>query len=535
MSAANVDHFFGIPGHSILDILDEIRGRSEFRFILNRHEQGSSYMAYGFSRASRRPSVCMATSGPGATNLVSGVAAAYKAAIPMIAITGMDKRHILGIGGPQQFDQVALYAPITKWSHMAASAEELPHVMRKAFQIALQWPPGPVHLSFPSDILRQSIEDVSCAPAAYEVAPTTWDRHLVAKIASNILEAKSPLLIAGRELLWQGAVGKVVELAEYLQIPVATTMDNPDSFPNTHPLGLGPVGPFQGWDPANKAIANADLILTIGVRFDMDLTGTVPPRTLMPRAERLIQVNCSEERIGHVFPVDIGAVGHLGDFASALLAQLKRMPRREATPSVQNDKREWYARREAEADQGATPVKAAYVAQTVRRVLERDAILVPDIGTFFVIANRYLDTFEPDTFHFAENFAAVGSAFPMSLGVKLAKPSAQVVCLTGDGGLGMNLSELVTAVREKIKVTVIVFNDFGYGLIRSYQKNAFGSRLIGTEFGGQDFAKLAEGYGALGLRVTEPGELAAALELALASDVPAVVDVNVDRRDFGAD
>lgn len=533
--AENVEYLFGIPGWDVLDILDAVRGHPQFRFILTRHEQGASYMAYGCSRGSRKPTVCLATCGPGATNLVSGIAAAHKASIPMIAITGKQERRLLEIGGLQELDQVALYAPITKWSHLVSNAEKIPQIMRKAFQVALSWPQGPVHLNFPSDILAQEIEFEPEAPAARRAASfPSWNGELIATIAADLLAARAPVVIAGRELLWDDSVQKVVELAELLGIPAVTTMDQMDTFPNTHSLGLGPMGAMGGWSLANRAVSNADLILALGVRFDYDLTSTRTPHHVVPRDARIIQINRGLESIGVVYPVHIGAAGQLGSFVDALINELKGGPGRPPTIGLEVEKRRWYSERAAAADGTATPIKAAYAAHVLREILPKDGAIVVDVGNFTRFVRPYLDTFQPGTFYYTENFVAVGSALPMSIGLKLAKPSQQVVCLCGDGGMGMNLSEIETAVREKVKVTAVVLNDFGFGNIRSRQRDVYESRFIGTDFSYQDFARLAEGYGALGLRVDRSEELPRALETALASDLPAVVDIHVDRRDFGA-
>ena len=533
--AEQIEFVFGIPGYDVLDILDAVRVHPEMRFILTRHEQGASYMAYGCSRGSRKPTVCVATCGPGATNLVSGIAAAHKASIPMLAITGKQERRLLDIGGLQELDQVALYAPITKWSHLVSNAEKIPQIMRKAFQVALSWPPGPVHLNFPADILAQEIEFEPEVPTTRRPASfPSWNGELIDTIAADLMKAEAPVMIAGRELLWDDAVGKAVELAELLGIPAVTTMDQMDAFPNTHPLGLGPMGAMGGWPPANKVLSKADLILALGVRFEFDITSTRTPYQVVPREARIIQINRGLDSIGVVYPVQVGAAGHLDSFLDALTARLKGEPRRPKVIGLEEEKQRWYSERAAAADGVSSPIKAPYAAQVLRQTLPVDGAIVVDVGNFGRHVRPYLDTFQPGTFHYTENFVAVGSALPVSIGLKLANPSKQVVCVCGDGGMAMNLSEIETAVREKIKITAVVLNDFGYGLIRSRQRDVYGSRFIGADFCFQDFARLAEGYGALGLKVDRPEEMTPALETALASDLPAVIDIRVDRRDFGA-
>jgi len=525
----NIRHVFHLPGSQIIDILDEIY-QSPIRAIMTRHEQGAAFMADGYARATRGVGVCMATVGPGAVNLVSGIAAAYKASIPVIAITGVHDQKILERDSFHEMDQVGLFKPITKWSACVNQPEKIPEMLRKAFRIALTGRRGPVHLAIPSNVSEGEVDFQESSPSRYRAAiPSACPEDFADAVLRLLEQAKFPVIFAGGEVLWSRAGGDLVRLAEALEIPAVTTRDHPDAFPNRHPLGMGIIGKGRG-EAGNRAMKRADLILALGAKFDYQSTRY--GFDIIPEKAKIVHVSINPEEVGRVYPVELGMVCDVGPVIRTLLLRGKEKRlnfglRKES----EQIKLESQKKRDSEIDWNSLPLRPQAIVRSLRDQLPRETIVVVDGGNFAKHVRRHFDFFENDTFHYPDDFGSVGASFPMALGVKLAKPEQPVVCLTGDGGFLLNSQELETAVREKINVIVVVFNDFGFGNVRAYQKEKFEGRTM-CDFDNPPFGELARLFKADGAQVKTLNELKEAVQTGLTCGKTYVIDVTMSREEL---
>jgi len=441
-----IRHVFHLPGSQIIDILDEIY-QSPIRSIMTRHEQGAAFMADGYARAPRGVGVCMATVGPGAVNLVSGIAASYKASIPVIAITGVHDQKILERDSFHEMDQVGIFKPITKWSASINQPEKIPEMLRKAFRVALTGRRGPVHLAIPSNVSAGEVDFQESSPSKYRAAiPSACPKGFTDEALRLIEQAEFPVIFAGGEILWSRAGRDLIQLAEALQIPAVTTRDHPDAFPNRHPLGMGMIGKGRG-EAGNRTMQRADLILALGAKFDYQSTRY--DFDIIPEKAKIIHVSINPEEVGRVYPIELGMVCDVGPVIKALLQRVKE---KRLTFGLRKEleriKVESQKKRDSEIDLDTLPLRPQAIVRTLRDHLPRETIIVVDGGNFAKHVRRHFDLFENDTFHYPDDFGSVGSSFPMALGVKLARPERPVVCLAGDGGFLLNSQELETAVRE---------------------------------------------------------------------------------------
>jgi thiamine pyrophosphate-dependent acetolactate synthase large subunit-like protein len=524
-----IRHVFHLPGSQIIDILDEIY-QSPIRSIMTRHEQGAAFMADGYARAPRGVGVCMATVGPGAVNLVSGIAASYKASIPVIAITGVHDQKILERDSFHEMDQVGIFKPITKWSASINQPEKIPEMLRKAFRVALTGRRGPVHLAIPSNVSAGEVDFQESSPSKYRAAiPSACPKGFTDEALRLIEQAKFPVIFAGGEILWSRAGRDLIQLAEALQIPAVTTRDHPDAFPNRHPLGMGMIGKGRG-EAGNRTMQRADLILALGTKFDYQSTRY--DFDIIPEKAKIVHVSINPEEVGRVYPIELGMVCDVGPVIKALLQRVKE---KRLTFGLRKEleriKVESQKKRDSEIDLDTLPLRPQAIVRTLRDHLPRETIVVVDGGNFAKHVRRHFDLFENDTFHYPDDFGSVGSSFPMALGVKLARPERPVVCLAGDGGFLLNSQELETAVREKINVMVVVFNDFGFGNVRAYQKERFEERFM-CDFDNPPFGELARLFKADGTQVKTLGELKEAVRTGLTCEKPYVIDVTMSREEL---
>jgi len=515
-----IDHVFGIPGTMNLPILDVLRATPQIRFILTRHEQGAAFMAYGYARSLHRAAVVTATEGPGVTNLVTGIGAAWKGCVPVISISGAQDMFMREKNASQDIDQVTLCRPITKWAYSIPTVGKLQESVRRAFRVALDEPPGPVHLDASSDILLQKVEPEAIAPDAYRpgslacCAPADLDRA-----AQAISRAKKPVLLAGGGVLREDALAALRRLAEATGIPVATLQYHPDAYPTSYPLSLGPIG-RNGYASANDALPQADVIVAIGAHLDK--FSTAFKYGVIGKDAKLIHHNPAGTDIGVVFPVAQAIVGSTLSFIDGLAQRLKQ---KWNWMDVARVRRDWDAEREKMIDMKQVPILPPVVARAMREALPQDGILIADAGNAGKHARVFMDTFQPDTYMYSDDWGSVGGAFPIAMGAKLARPEQPVMAAVGDMGMMCNIGELETAVREKIPVVCVVFNDRGLGNERAFQKELYGGRLFAVDYNDIDFGALAKAFGAHGERVTQPTEVLPAIKRALASGLPAVVDV----------
>lgn len=521
-----IDHVFGIPGTMNLPILDVLRTTPGIRFILTRHEQGAAFMAYGFARSLHRPAVVTATEGPGVTNLATGIGAAYKGYIPVISVSGAQELWMREKDASQDIDQVTLNRPITKWAYAIPAASKIQEALRRAFRIALAEPLGPVHLDASKEVLLEQCAPEPIAPAAYR--PTTLascsdpDMDKAAEIIAN---ARKPVLLAGGGVLRENALPSLRNLVEATGIPVATLQYTPDAYPSTFPHSLGPLG-RNGWSSANRAVPEADVVVAIGAHIDY--FSSTFKYGILSREAKLIHHSAVGTDIGVVFPVAQAVAGSTASFVAGLAARLRG--KRWQWCDIAGLRRDWQAERERLLDRTARPIVAPLVAHAIREALPADGIVIIDAGNAGKHVRTFMDTHQPDTFMYISDWGSVGAGLPIALGAKLARPRQPVIAAVGDMGMMCNVGELETAVRERIAVVCVVFNDRGLGNERAFQKEHYGGRFFGVDYGDVDFAALARVFGAHGERVTEPPLLVPAIKRALESGKPAVVDVVIDQK-----
>jgi thiamine pyrophosphate-dependent acetolactate synthase large subunit-like protein len=509
-----IDHVFGIPGTMNLPILDVLRATPDIRFVLTRHEQGAAFMAYGFARALNRPAIVTATEGPGVTNLATGLGAAYKGRVPVISISGAQELWVREKNASQDIDQVTMHLPITKWAYSIPSPKKAQEAVRRAFRVALAEPLGPVHLDVSRDILLEEVEAEPIPPEAYR--PTSLPACAAGALdraADEIAKARRPIFLAGGGVLREDALPALQRLAESTGIPVATLQYHPDAFPTTHPLALGPLG-RNGYSSANRAMPQADVVVALGAHID--LFSTTFKHGIISRDAKLIHHSMAGTDIGVVFPVAQAVTGSTLSFIEGLAQRLGKSNK--GWIDVAKLKEDWEIERAALLKPTAVPVVPPVVAHAMRQALPADGIMVVDAGNAGKHMRVFMDTHQPNTYMYSDDWGSVGAAFPIAMGARLARPKQPVMAAIGDMGMMCNIGELETAVRERIPVVCVVFNDFGLGNERAFQKELYGGRLFGVDYGDVDFAALARVFGAFGERVEEPS----------------VVDVVIDQNTLAA-
>ncbi|MDF1590954.1 MAG: thiamine pyrophosphate-binding protein [Desulfobacterales bacterium] len=521
-----IQHVFHLPGSQIIDILDEIY-QSPIRPIMTRHEQGAAFMAEGYARATRGVGVCMSTVGPGAVNLVAGVAASYKAGTPVIAITGVHDQKMLEKDSFHEIDQVGVFKPITKWSAYVPQSEKIPEMMRKAFRIALTGRKGPVHLAILDNASKGTVNFPRSRPSRYRTqTPPTCPEETIDQMVGLLQKARFPFILAGVDTLWSRAGHDLVELAEAAGIPVGTLRDSWGAFPASHPLGVGMVARSRG-EAGNRCIQQADLILALGVKFDFQSTRY--SYDIIPQKAKIIHVTNDPEEVGRIYPVKIGAVCDPGPVIKALVKKVKaRNIHFNLIDTISEIKKTARKKLDAEVDPKAVPLQPQAIVRTLRKTLPPDTIIVMDGGNFAKHVRRQFDIVEIDTYHYPDDFGSVGASFPMALGVKVACPQRPVACLNGDGAFLLNSQELETAVREKINVLTVVFNDFGFGNVRAYQKTKYECRFM-CDHDNPPFDKMARLFKADGAHVESLDQLERAVKKGLRSKKPYIIDVMMTR------
>ncbi len=523
-----VDHVFGIPGTQNLAIIDALRDTPQIRFILTRHEQGAAFMAYGFARAGLRPAVVTATEGPGVTNLATAIGAAYRGLVPVISICGVQESSMRERDATQDMDQVTFMRPITKWAYSIPNVHKVQESVRKAFRVALTEPQGPTHIEAASEILLEHTAIEAIAPAAYRntVLPSCSSAQLD-QVCALLEGAQRPVFVVGRGVISEAATDAMAALAERTGIPVAALQYSPDAFPSSHALALGPLG-RNGFSSANRSVPQADVIVAIGAHIDV--FSTMYKYGIFNEHAKLVHHSAAPGQIGIVFPVALGVTGSTASFIAGLSERAAKAGLRKAWVDVAKARADWEAELQGAVRHEAEPIQSQFVAHMIRKVLPRDGLLVVDAGNGGKHVRSYFKSYEPGTFFCIDDWASVGGSFPIALGAKLARPDRPVLCASGDMGAMCNIGELETAVREKIPVVYVVFNDQGLGNERAFQNEHYGGRFYAVDYQNPDFGALAKVFGAHGEHVTRPGDLEGALQRAFASGKPAIVDVMIDQR-----
>lgn len=532
LRAEEVKHVFYLPGSGILPILDALYDADEIQTIHTRHEQSAAHMADGYARATGKPGVCLVPNGPGITNTISGIATAQAAYSPVVLIAGAPVTAQMGRETIQEIDQQAVLKPLVKWNTHTTHADRIPELLRHAFRVALSGRKGPVHVDIPRDLLYEVVDINVVHWKDYRTTgKMRGDLNLVKQAAEQLITSKRPLIIAGGGVLWDEATPQALALAELLTIPIATSYGHMDAIPSDHPLAVGQLG-RDGSEAARRLTQNSDLILALGTELG-HLT-TFYGYKYIPKGTPIIQVNIDPREIGRNYPVEIGIVGDIKEITKELTSETKALlgetapknqPRLE---EITNIKEEQKTENADKANCEAMPIKPQRVFKELRDFAARDAIIVLDEGGTCTFGNHLLEFYQPRTFLSPLKFACLGWAFPAALGAKVANPHRQVFTVCGDGGFAMSMHELGTAVQYDIPVVVLVLNNYSFGSEKASQKYFFESRYIGTDLINPNFTKVAEAYGAFGVKVEKPSDLRSALQEASNAGTVAVIDVTVD-------
>ncbi|MGQ9469075.1 MAG: biosynthetic-type acetolactate synthase large subunit [Nitrososphaerales archaeon] len=521
-----VDVIFGLPGGAILPVYDVIHD-SKIRHVLVRHEQSAAHMADGYARASGKVGVCMATSGPGATNLVTGIATAYMDSSPIIAITGQVPKAMIGKDAFQETDIIGITTPITKYNFQPRHASEIPKIVKMAFQIASTGRPGPVVIDIPRDV-QTEVADMDF-PENVEIRgykPNISPHPLQVEKATELLtKAERPFILAGGGVIISNASQNLQSVAELLLAPVATTLMGKGCFPENHPLSLGTIG-MHGTLEANKSVLEADVLLAVGMRFSDRSTGKISefcPDT------KIIQIDIDPSEIGKNKAVDVPIVGDVNKTLIELYNSLsKRLEKREGSlwlKRIQQIKEEYKDKIRIDQSKDLTPPR---LLRELREILPHDTIVTTEVGQNQMWASLHFKVYKPRTFISSGGLGTMGFGFPAAIGVKVAKPDVPVFDIAGDGSFIMTANSLATSVTENIPVTVVILNNSMLGMVAQWQRLFYNRRYSAVELGEYpDFVKLTEAFGAHGTRVDSLDEFKKAVKQALKSDVTTVIDVPI--------
>jgi acetolactate synthase I/II/III large subunit len=516
-----VDVVFGLPGGVLLPLYDAIY-QSDLRHILVRHEQGAAHMADGYARATGKVGVCIATSGPGATNLVTGIANAYMDSVPMVAITGQVNTWLIGKDAFQEADITGITLPITKHNYLLRNARDITRVFREAFYIARSGRPGPVLIDLPRDVTVDEVEFTWPEVDLPGYHPSFKAHEMqIKKAAKALMEAERPVIYAGGGVRYAAAHGELFNLAQKINAPVTTTLMGVGCFPEDHPLSLGMLG-MHGTKYANYAIQESDLILAVGARFDDRVTGKIA--SFAPRA-KVVHIDVDPAEIGKNVRVDIPVVGDAKSALMALEKEVSPKPKGAWTEKITS----WKKDHPLHYIPDMNIIKPQFVIEKLCE-LAGDAIITTEVGQNQMWAAQFFVHKDPQKFISSGGLGTMGYGFPAAIGAKMGRPECEVIDIAGDGSFLMNSQELATAVMNDIPVKVAILNNGCLGMVRQWQELFFEKRYSATILGrtSPDFVKLAEAYGAVGLRATKPSEVESVIRTALATDRPCIMDFIVN-------
>lgn len=532
LEAEGVDVVFGYPGGQAIRIYDALYDSKRVKHVLARHEQGAVHAADGYARATGRPGVAIVTSGPGATNTVTGIATAYMDSVPLVIITGQVPRGVIGTDSFQESDIVGITMPVVKHSYLLQSTDELTRTFREAFHIAVTGRPGPVLIDVPSDLagemMRFEYPDAVNLPS---YKPTyRGNAKQVKQAVAHIMQAKSPVIFAGGGIVASDAAPELLAVAERMQIPVATSLMGKGVFPAGHALDLGGVG-MHGSKYANLALTECDLIIAAGARFSDRVTGRLDG--FAPHAD-VIHIDIDPAEIGKVVEAQVPIVGDAKGVLAAIDEELAKEGARPATNAWLAQIAEWrerYPLYDPELDRGSELVVPEVMLGRLSELLDPESsIVVTEVGQHQMWAAQCIDRVRPRTFLTSGGLGTMGFGFPAAIGAAMARPDAQVVCIAGDGSFQMNVQEMATAAVHGVPVKVLVVDNRCLGMVHQWQKLFFGERYSSTLLEAvPDFVKLADAYGWQAERIELASEVDAALARMLAAEGPYLLDVAVSR------
>ncbi len=525
----SVKVIFGLPGGAVLPLYDALYSAG-IRHLMMRHEQAAVFAADGYARVTGKPGVCLVTSGPGATNLMTGLTSALMDSIPVVAMTGQVPASLIGKDAFQEADTVGTALPATKRAFMVRRAADIPSVIQQAFHIAVSDRPGPVLVDLPKNVLMESAEATYPAgPAAdHPRRQREWNESEIRRAVDMILESNQPVLYVGGGVIASNASGELQELAELTQIPVTTTLMGLGSFPSRHPLSLGMLG-MHGAYATNTAVCHSDLLIAVGARFDDRVTGRIDG---FASHAKKIHLDVDPAEVNKNVAVDLALVGDAHETLQALVAEI----RRRGKVVVRPERHQWMQRIESwkhehplDYDKYAGVIKPQAVIEAVSEIASQDAIISVDVGQHQMWAAQFYNFRQPRAWLSSSGLGTMGYGFPAAVGAQMAFPDRQVIAFVGDGGFQMTLNDLATIVQYRVPVKIIVINNRSLGMVRQWQEIFFEKRYCDIDLNfSPDFVKLAESYGIRAARVDHQNDVSDAIRDALSDREPRLIDFTVD-------
>ncbi|MBN2645199.1 MAG: biosynthetic-type acetolactate synthase large subunit [Desulfuromonadaceae bacterium] len=534
LALEGVETVFGYPGGTVINIYDDLMD-SPIHHILTRHEQAAVHAADAYSRVTGKVGVAIATSGPGATNTITGIATAYMDSIPMVIITGQVPTPLIGNDAFQEADMVGITRPITKHNYLVRDVKDLARIVKEAFYIARSGRPGPVLVDLPKDV--QMATAVFEYPETVELRgykPTTAaNPRQLEKAVDMILQARKPVIYVGGGATLSDVSEDLKAFAEAIQAPLTTTLMGMASFPKQHPLSVGMLG-MHGTFYANMAVTNADLLIALGARFDDRVTGKIA--TFAPHA-KIIHVDVDPTSIKKNVRVDLPVVGVLPDVLPRLVEGLQSQPERlaeavEATQGWRDQVEEWKQQHPMAYKKTKSTIKPQYVIEKLRELSDDDAIVTTEVGQHQMWTAQFFDFTQPRTFVTSGGLGTMGFGLPAALGAQAAFPKRQVIDVSGDGSFQMNSQELATLVQYRLPVKIVILNNNFLGMVRQWQQLFFDKRYSQTCLELPiDFIKLAEAYGAKGFQATKPEEVEDVIRQGFATPGPVIMEFKIAREE----
>ncbi|MBT7084912.1 MAG: biosynthetic-type acetolactate synthase large subunit [Desulfobacterales bacterium] len=527
----NADTIFGYPGGAVLDIFDEL-ARADINLVFVRHEQGAVHAADGYARASGKVGVCLVTSGPGATNTVTGIASAYMDSIPLVVITGQVPTHLIGNDAFQEVDIVGITRPCTKHNYLVKDVKDLGDVIKEAFYIARSGRPGPVLIDIPKDLAIAKVPYKVKKKVGLKSYKPTYEpnKKQLKKVVELIKKARKPVIFTGGGVIISGAAKNLTEFAHQTRIPVTGSLMGLGGFPGTDPLWLGMLG-MHGTYRANMAVSECDLMIAVGVRFDDRVTGKTDE---FAANATIIQIDIDPTSIHKNIPVSVPVVGD----CNITLGYLNDLIKKENSEDIKKKREKWLG--QIEEWKETTPlvykqkdnIKPQYVIEKLFEITKGKAIITTEVGQNQMWAAQYYHFDKPGHFITSGGLGCMGFGLPAAIGAQKACPDAIVVDIAGDGSIQMNIQEMATAVQYGLPVKVVILNNRFLGMVRQWQELFYDKLYSSTHLDhNPDFVKLAEAYGALGLRATKPEEVEKILAQGMAHNGPVIMDFVVENEE----
>jgi acetolactate synthase-1/2/3 large subunit len=526
-----VDTIFGFPGGVVIDIFDEL-ARTDIRNVLVRHEQGAVHAADGYARAGGKTGVCLVTSGPGATNTVTGIATAYMDSIPLVVFTGQVPTQLIGNDAFQEVDIVGITRPCTKHNYLVSSVEEFPRIIKEAFYLARSGRPGPILVDIPKDVSKATFDYHPLKKVRLKSYNPTYEPNMkqLHKVIDLVTESKRPVIFAGGGVILSGAAAELTELAHKIQAPVTASLMGLGAFPGTDPLWLGMLG-MHGTYRANMGTSACDLLISVGVRFDDRVTGKTDA---FASQAKIVHIDIDPTSIRKNIPVTIPIVGD----CKISLRHLNKLIDQADPEGIGNNHQDWLAqiqewkKTNPLAYKQENTIKPQFVVEKLYELTKGEAIITTEVGQNQMWAAQFYHFAKPNHFITSGGLGCMGFGLPAAIGAQIACPDKLVVDIAGDGSIQMNIQEMATAVQCCLPIKVAILNNGYLGMVRQWQELFYDKRYVCTDMNcAPDFVKLAEAFGAVGLRASKPEEVESVLKEGLAVSRPVIMDFRVDREE----